>query len=51
MRLQIQDAAGVWNNITAAGVIPGGMLFSDGTNLALINNGVGSENATYIQIG
>lgn len=49
VRLQVFDGA-VWQNVTAAGVgIP--YVASDGTNVALINNGAGIENALYIQIG
>jgi hypothetical protein len=51
VRLQVIDSLGVWNNITAAGVIPGGLLVSDGVSLGLVNNGGGIENITYIQIG
>ena len=51
IRLQIQDSTGTWQNITAAGVIPGGVLISDGTNLALYNGGGGSENFSYIKVG
>lgn len=50
VRLQIIDSLGVWNNITAAGVIPGGVLISDGASLALFNGGAGIENITYIRL-
>jgi len=51
VRMQIQDSTGTWQNITAAGVIPGGVLISDGTNLAFFNGGGGSENISYIKVG
>lgn len=51
VRLQILDSTGTWQSITAAGVIPGGVLISDGANLAMYNGGGGSENVTYITVG
>lgn len=51
VRLQILDSTGTWQNITAAGVIPGGVLISDGANLACFNGGGGAENITYIKVG
>jgi hypothetical protein len=51
VRLQIIDSAGGWNNITAAGVIPGGVLVSDGASLAMFNgHAVNPENITYIRV-
>ena len=48
--IQAQDSTGTWQNLTAAGTAPSGILYSDGTNLA-INNGAGAgQNATYIQV-
>jgi len=51
VRMQIQDSTLTWQNITAAGVIPGGVLISDGTNLAFFNGGGGAENISYIKVG
>jgi len=51
VRLQILDSTGTWQNITAAGVIPGGVLISDGANLACFNGGGGAENITFIKVG
>lgn len=52
IRLQVQASGGVWNNITAIGVIPGGVLVSDGVNIAMWNaHATASENITYIKVG
>ena len=50
VRMQVQDSAGAWQNVTAIAVgIP--CVISDGTNVRFQNAGAGSENITYIQIG
>ncbi len=51
VRLQILDGNGVWNNITPAGTIPDGVLIMDGNSIGFVNNGVGIENVTTLQIG
>jgi len=51
VRMQIQDSTLTWQNITAAGVIPGGVLISDGVNLAFFNGGGGAVNISYIKVG
>lgn len=50
-RLQVIDATGAWNNLTAAGVVPPGWYISDGASLGVVNNGGVSENITYIRTG
>ena len=49
VRLQILDSTGVWNNLTAAGVGPGGLVTADGVGLGFVNNGGVSENITFIK--
>ena len=47
-QLQIIDSTGVWNNITAAGVIPLGALVADGASLGFFS--AAASSITYIRL-
>ena len=50
LRLQVYGNSLGWINLTAAGVLPSGMVTSDGQNVGFINNGGGSENLITIKL-
>lgn len=50
IRIQVIDSTSAWNNLTAAGTGPSGVLVSDGASLAVFNGGAGNESVTYIRL-